>query len=522
MRSFIARFIIVLGALLLVAAPARAQGQCGTVTELLFPVDLAQFRLAQEFGVASPRHQGRYHTGEDYYGGRGSSYGTPVRALAAGRVTYSAPWGWGRDGGVVIIEHMMPDGSIAYSQYGHMEERAETPFPPRYGCVKAGDVIGSVGNARPAPHLHFEIRTNQPDVPGPGYTWDMPDALGWVQPSAFLTNWEAWLQPAHLWHLDLPAAPDVPPVELEDHSLVYLAANRLRRVTPDGRVLWRVNLERPVVGLFAYQLAAAVVYADGSMQPFALDSTPGERWATNIPLQRQVLAADGRLIFQAADGALVAFGADRQTPLWRLDGVPPVADAFAAPEVLAFLTANNHLLAVSPQGEILDEAALRAPASFAAAPDGGLLVYSVGGLWRVGADGVWSLAKEDAPPGGAGSAVMVGADGGLYTFSRGMICRLPPCVPTLSAYDRSGRLRWQTQLPDVTGAARLEQAGSTLLLVSAGGSIITLNAANGGVCEQMRVYGGRGGWHSLGGDGVLRLVAGAQMAGLKWDGLACA
>ncbi len=239
-------------------------------------------------------------------------------------------------------------------------------------------------------------------------------------------------------------------------------------------------------------------------------------------MQRQVLAVADRLIFQAADGALVAFGADRQTPLWRLDGVPPVVDAFAALEVLAFLTADNRLLAVSPQGQLLDEAALRAPASFAAAPDGGLLVYSVGGLWRVGAAGVWSLAKEDAPPGGAGSAVMAGGDGGLVVFSQGAACPAPTCVPTLSAYDRSGRLRWQTELPDVTGAARLEQAGGTLLLVSAGGSIITLNAANGEVCEQMRVYGGRGGWHSLGGDGVLRLVAGTQMAGLKWAGLACA
>ena len=31
----------------------------------------------------------------------------------------------------------------------------------------AHDVIAAVGDIRPAPHLHFEIRTNQPDIPGP-------------------------------------------------------------------------------------------------------------------------------------------------------------------------------------------------------------------------------------------------------------------------------------------------------------------------------------------------------------------
>ena len=123
-----------------------------------FPVDRASFTLVQAFGVPSPRHQGRYHTGEDYHGPRGASLGQPVRAAASGLVTYSAPNGWGRDGGVVIIQHVFADGTTVYSQYGHMMETSTILFPARYSCVNQGDIIGAVGDIRPAPHLHFEIR----------------------------------------------------------------------------------------------------------------------------------------------------------------------------------------------------------------------------------------------------------------------------------------------------------------------------------------------------------------------------
>lgn len=515
MRRLLYRVLIGFWMLFLMAAPVHAQGQCGTVTAIRFPVDLTQFRLVQDFGTPSPRHQGRYHTGEDYYGGRGSSYGTSVRAIADGRVTYSAPFGWGRDGGVVIIEHSFPDGSVAYSMYGHMEERSETPFPARYSCVKMGDVVGSVGNARPAPHLHFEIRTNQPDVPGPGYTWDFPDRLGWVRPTPFVTNWSAWLQSSHRWHTVLSAEWRVPPVQLDDYSLVYLDNNRLRRLTPDGRVLWRVNFGKQAVGVFAYENAAAAAFADGTMQPFGLDSTPGEMWATNVPLKQQVLIAGNTLVFQTPDNALVAFGADREKPLWRLDGLPPVAEAFAAPEVWAFLSDDGRLFTVSPQGKLLDAANLRAPPSFAAALDGTLIVYSEGGLWRVAPDGAWSLLKEDAPPGGADSGVLLAEDGSLYVVSRGDA----RVAPTLYAYDRSGQPRWQAELPDTSGRVLMAKVGDTLLLVSAGGNIITVKDADGAICNAARVYGGARAWNSLGADGVLRVAVGSQMMGLDWQTL---
>ncbi|MDP0995321.1 peptidoglycan DD-metalloendopeptidase family protein, partial [Klebsiella pneumoniae] len=89
---------------------------------------------------------------EDWYGGPDYVTGSPVRAAARGRVTYSYPLGWGRDGGVVILQHTFPDGTTAYSQYGHIIESDTVKCPRRQDCVSAGDIIGVIADARPAPH----------------------------------------------------------------------------------------------------------------------------------------------------------------------------------------------------------------------------------------------------------------------------------------------------------------------------------------------------------------------------------
>ena len=83
--------------------PIQAQ-QCAVADRLSYPVDTAVFQLVQDFEAASPRHQGRYHTGEDWYAGRAENYGLglPVAAAANGRVTFSSPQGWSTSGSSAI------------------------------------------------------------------------------------------------------------------------------------------------------------------------------------------------------------------------------------------------------------------------------------------------------------------------------------------------------------------------------------------------------------------------------------
>ncbi|MEO8610380.1 MAG: peptidoglycan DD-metalloendopeptidase family protein [Chloroflexota bacterium] len=498
---------------LLLAAPiaAAAQAQCGVVHSIAFPVDTSAFHIVQDFSAPSPRHQGRYHTGEDWYGGRGTSYGQPVHAIADGRVTYSAPTGWGRDGGVVIIEHTFPDGSIAYSMYGHMEETDTHPFPARYGCIKAGDIVGVVGNARPAPHLHFEIRVNQPDVPGPGYTFTSPSDLGWRKASKFVQDWTAWLSPAQAWHLDAVSNLIAAPLELPDHSLLFLDSSRLRDSTPDGRVLWRINLDKPGVGLSWLNNAPLLSYADGTMQPVNFDGTLGERWATNVALEGAPTIAGDLLLFQSPDNALIAFAADRKSVAWRLENVPPIRRIFAAPNLIGVMTDGNLMLSISLDGKLLDQAQLNGLGSMGTAPGGNLLAYVEGGLWQIDKTGTWAIMKEDAPPGGESSAALRTDDGRSFLLSG-------DAQPVLYAFDSNGTPVWQVDTGALGGAASLEQVGNVLLLTTTFGHIMAFQTEGGAVCNRMQIYGDNRSleWHSLGDDGILRVAVADQILGLNW------
>jgi murein DD-endopeptidase MepM/ murein hydrolase activator NlpD len=492
--------------------PVKAQDQCGIVSSIAFPVDPAAFHIVQGFGVPSPRHQGRYHVGEDYYGGRGLSYGQPVHAIADGRVTYSATTGWGRDGGVVIIEHNFPDGSIAYSMYGHMEQTDTNQFPARYSCVKGGDVVGVVGNARPAPHLHFEIRLNQPDVPGPGYSPELPSTLGWRQASQFVLNWGTWLLPAHAWHLETGAPLIAPPLEMSDHSLLFLDSTRLRDSTPDGRVLWRINLEKAAVGLSEFEGSPLLIYADGTMQPVNVDGTLGESWTTGITVDSPPLSVGDLLLFHTPDNRLVALGADLETIVWQLENVPPIRRAFSSPNVIGLMTDSGEMLSISPDGRLLDQAQLTGLGSMTLGTGGNLLAYTAGGLWQIDTAGAWALTMESVPPGGESSAVLAGTDGRLFLLSG-------EDTPTLHAYNVDNSLAWEISLPEVGGAAELAQYGNVLLLTTTFGNIIAVQAESGALCNRTQVYGDARAqlWHSMGDDGVLRIAVSEQILGLNWS-----
>lgn len=76
--------------------------------------------------------------------------GTPVRAVAAGRVVVAEPFG--TYGLTVIVQH----GGGDYSVYGSLQRLAVS----KDATVSKGQVIGYVGSSDPElpPHLHFEIR----------------------------------------------------------------------------------------------------------------------------------------------------------------------------------------------------------------------------------------------------------------------------------------------------------------------------------------------------------------------------
>ena len=511
-------FILVVFGLALAAGPVAGQPQCGYATSVQFPVDPAIFFLAQEFGAASPRHQGRYHTGEDWALPDGAARGQIVFALANGRVVVSSPSAWGGDGGVLILEHTFPDGSVALSMFGHLTEADGITFPPALSCVQVGEPLATIADVRPVPHVHIEIRTGDNLTPGAGYAWDAPDTLGLRRPSKFLTNQALQLHPAYRWRADLAdeAGPLGAPVVLDDLSLVYLDGGRVNRITSDGRLLWRTPLDQPAVGLLPSDDGLAwVVFGDGRWQRVARDGALLDVLETGVPTARTLLALPSRQIVQVSDGRIAAF-----TPagglLWTSDAALPSVIQMVEEPVsgrLALMARDvqgmGHFRLLDVDGVQVDTATLDEPASMTFAPSGELWVYAQGGLWVVDAAGEWTLADEDASPGGKSAAVAFLPDGGSVRFDG----------QTLVAVGPDGIPRWQTSPGAVGGQNQLSTVGDQLLLVSSDGDLIVWRASDGAECGRARLWGGPSSWAQLGSDGLLRAYIADQIAGLDWTDL---
>lgn len=103
--------------------------------------------LTSYFGRRTLQHRTRRHEGIDI----GAPYGTPIRAVAQGRVLYS---GWIRGyGNAVILVHDRTHQTL----YAHMSKRNV-----RKGAIIArNDILGFVGRTGHTiggPNLHFETR----------------------------------------------------------------------------------------------------------------------------------------------------------------------------------------------------------------------------------------------------------------------------------------------------------------------------------------------------------------------------
>lgn len=184
------------------AAPAGAAAGDPIAYSFIYPVGNAQvpptwdprngngYFITQGFNDSCDPSlgQGYYLYGLYYCGHTGVDLATQgsdatVRATAAGVVTEAGLNG--AYGVMVRIRHLLPDGSVVYSQYQHMQ----------YGSlqVSAGDVVtqgealglvGATGFATGV-HLHFEVKVD--DTDGPGYTFgNQSEIAPYFDPLAFV------------------------------------------------------------------------------------------------------------------------------------------------------------------------------------------------------------------------------------------------------------------------------------------------------------------------------------------------
>lgn len=129
---------------------------------------------------------GLYHMGIDAGGELGA--GAPVYAAAVGIVREAQERT--QFGLVVLIDHVLPDGTANVSVYGHLDPTDVRVTPGQ--TVAAGDIIGVLGtqanNGGWTPHLHFGIHKEA--YTGGwvyyGHVHDPATATDWEDPETFI------------------------------------------------------------------------------------------------------------------------------------------------------------------------------------------------------------------------------------------------------------------------------------------------------------------------------------------------
>jgi len=496
------------------AWPAQGQSPCAPVDGLRLPFD-EHFQLVQAFGAPSLRHQGRYHTGEDWYGG---GVGQVVYAMANGQVTFSGDRAWGIDGGVVILAHDMPDGERIFSMLGHIQSSADIPLPPRLSCVEIGQPLGVIVDVRPAPHVHWEVRTQGQDTPGVGYERAEPRSLGLLDPSDFVLNGQARLHPAAAWWSEVLVGGLRAALVLTDGSFLALdEGGSLRRLLVDGRVLWRTRLSAPAVDLFATLGSSYLVGEDGAVQRVNVeDGGLVEAWRISglggLGLAQAAPSLGGLRLYHDSGGGLLALSADERALAWRVEDVPPFRSSavglYNVGAVLAGLAADGRIILIAEGGTRLGEAKTEDGAAFGAGPGGsGLWAYTRDGLWRIGPPSGPLWTPQDAPP----------APGSARAFYEDETARL--------LYDGQGGTLNGQPLADLPaeGLTRVLRVGDLLILASSGGQISSLDVRTGQACQRLRLAPDpqrRLPWMDVQGE-TLRLAIGPQLMGLGLAGLAC-
>ncbi|NWG17171.1 MAG: peptidoglycan DD-metalloendopeptidase family protein [Chloroflexi bacterium] len=479
--------LAIFAALLTAVVPAQAQpttAPCGVVDAIDFPID-DLVKGYDDFSLYRPRFGGN-HTGVDIAFDR---WGDPVRAAARGRVTYSDIAGWDSEKGVVIVEHTFPDGSIAYSLYGHMEQTDEIFFPSVGSCVERGQIVGAVGwPSRGRPHLHYEIRDFLPDDGGPGYITGNPLAEGWYNPLDFTALWRARLTPAFVGYATFELVPSVPPVHMDGGQYVIASSSFIIGVTAPDYTLWRVETDGVVNGLVALPGGRVAAHTRNGQVMVLENGRYAAIWTVHGP-DAPLLALGERLVFATDGGGLAAFDATGNT-LWTLAGIE--SDSFTQFETdgqnIAYgVRAGGGITwrLVDTDGQVQAEHRLGSSAVMAPVGDGSWLALDGAALQRLAGAEMQPVAKVGLP---AGRAAALSADhlGNSYVY-------LGDSDSTLLSYTPDGALRWRVSYP--VGPAYLPPlletgGGCWLYTLDVDGMLNIFNAADGALVRQMQLYAG--------------------------------
>ena len=376
---------------------------CGLVDLFDFPIDPPHAatvgRGGGDFGVFRSRYD-KFHAGEDW-GGPGSrpNLGTPVYSIGHGLVTYAQPLGWGRDQGVVIIEHTFANGRTLLSFYGHLDPTSVLLTPG--SCVQRGQLVGLIGQPRSSPHLHFEVRTQAPFQTLTGYWPEDPTTQGWLWPSQEI--WAArvaaipgvsWVRPfARVSQNDEITIGGSQPVGYaDDTSFLLLEGGQLTRLNmADGRSNPILFSLETIDDALRHETSQLLYLADSQTDTLAAYSLPDlvQQWQTRLSLNsaaRLLPLPDGGVVV-ATRTSLTAVSATG-TELWTLPLESQVLDWLLTDDTLYLTTDGN-------DGRLWQITAANAQPI---ADLSGILAQNSGGLWLYHREGLYRFDLTSANP----------------------------------------------------------------------------------------------------------------------------
>jgi len=395
---------------------------------------------------------------------------------------------------VVVVEHTFPDGSTAYTVYGHMEQTDTLFFPSVGRCVELGDILGGIGwPSRGRPHLHYEIRKMLPDDGGPGYITGNPLEEGWYHPLDFTMLWQMKLSPGFVSSVTFQHVPGLPPVTLDSGVYAIASGNLLEGAAPDGSILWRVETDGVVTGLAALPNDRVLAHTVEGQAVTLQGGRYAALWNVEGPDEPFVMVGES-LVFVTDGGGLAAFDA-AGTALWTVEGA-------GADRVLYFQTNGQQIVLVTrTEGSIrwrtVDARGRIAPGErgfdrFTAAaplPSGDWLALDGAQVWRtrIGENSVATdLAATVSPTPGRTAAMTTDSMGNSYFF-------LGDAQDTLLALDATGNARWRVNAPYLGGfLPPLLDVGNSCLLYALGvdGQLSVFSTADGALITQRQLYAG--------------------------------
>ncbi len=479
--------VVLLAATLLLIAPYAVEAQsgtCGVVDAIDYPIPPETLvRGYDDFGLFRKAFGGN-HTGVDI---AFDHWGDPVTAAARGLVTYSNPLGWDTEKGVVILSHDFPDGSRAYSLYGHVEETDAISLPPVGTCVERGQVIAAVGwPSRGRPHLHFEFRSILPRDGGPGYVSNNPLDDGWFNPLNFVATWRAQLNPAFVKTISFDSVASLPPTQTDNGAYLIASGSLISALMPPDQPLWQIQTDSAIDGLTALSGDRVVAHSSSGQTVTLNGGRYGAVWtvaSANTPF----VTLGERLIFLMQDGSVNEYDA-AGTLIWTLPNRGQVVYFGGNGSEVAVATQNESGITwqtLNAEGQGPKAVTLNNIPLVTVEADGTWLVLDGQEVKRIAAGESRTVATLSVE---AGRAAQLASDtvGNIYIY-------MDDGDHTVTAIGSDGETKWTVQYPnEVRGDPPRIAAGNGCLFytLDTDGTFNVFSGSDGSLVNQIGLYAG--------------------------------